>query len=83
MNLTREQIRAAALKLDPLERELLAEELLWSVGPIQQEQIDQAWQTEARRRDAKFRAGESGAKPMDEFLDRIARKARPVPSPSE
>jgi putative addiction module component (TIGR02574 family) len=77
MTLTREQIKAAALELDPLEREALAEELLLSIGSAQQEEIDQAWLAESRRREADFRAGKTGAKPMDEVLDRIARKARP------
>lgn len=77
MTLTREQIRAAALELDPDDREALAEELLLSIGIEEPEAIDQAWLEEARRRDSKFLAGEKDAKPVDEVLDRLKRGARP------
>jgi len=75
--MTREQIKAAALELDPAEREALAEELLLSLDDAERHAIDLVWLAEARRRDADFRSGNSGAKPVDEVLERIARKARP------
>ena len=77
MTLTREQIRAAALELDPNDREALAEELLLSIGVEEREAIDQAWLEEARRRDAALLAGKGHSKPVDEVLGRLQRKARP------
>ncbi len=76
MSLTREQIRSAALQLDPTEREALAEELLRSISGDQSEAIDAAWLTEVHRRDAEFVAGKTGAKPVDEVLNRLESKAR-------
>ena len=65
MALTREQIRTAALELDPDERQALAEELLLSITGAEHEVIDKAWLAEAYRRDAEFAAGKMGAKPID------------------
>jgi putative addiction module component (TIGR02574 family) len=73
--MTREQIKAAALELDPVEREVLAEELLLSIDEKQREAIDEAWLIEARRRDAEFRDGKIGAQPVEEVVERIARRA--------
>ena len=75
--MTREQIKAAALELDPIEREALAEELLLSLDEAEREAIDQAWLAEARKRDAEFRVGKSGITPVEQVLDRIASKANP------
>jgi hypothetical protein len=63
MTLTKDQIKAAALKLDPAEREALAEELLLSIDATQREEVDAAWLAESRQRDEEFRAGRMGAKP--------------------
>ena len=62
MTLTKEQLKSAALQLDPAEREALAEELLLSIDGADREEIDAAWLAEARRRDADFRAGKTSAK---------------------
>lgn len=75
--MTREQIRVAALELDPAERERLAEELLLSIGQSDQEAIDAAWLAEAHRRDALFQAGATTARPVDEVIDRIKRRTTP------
>jgi len=74
MTLSKDQIMTAALKLDPLERETLAEELLLSINDSDHAQIDAAWLGEAHRRDAAFRAGHTSAKPVDEVIQRLLRK---------
>ena len=76
MALTRDQIRSAALQLDPAEREALAEELLLSIGDADRDAIDAAWLAEAHRRDAEYRAGKTCAKPANEVIERLLRKAR-------
>ena len=76
MSLTLEQIRTAALQLDPREREALAEELLLSINGADRDAIDAAWRAEARRRDADLRAGKSQLRPMDEVIDRLKFKPR-------
>ena len=72
--MTRQQIKDAALKLDPAEREILAEELLLSVAESEREAIDAAWLAEAHRRDAQFLAGNSGAKPLEQVFERLKPK---------
>lgn len=76
MTLTKDQIRTAAMKLDPADRETLAEELLLSVDSAEREAIDSAWLAEARRRDAEFAAGKTTAVPVDQAIARIQSKAR-------
>ncbi len=76
MALTKDEIKDAALKLDPAEREMLAEELLLSVSQSERGAIDSAWLVEARRRDADFTAGKCHAKPVDQVVARLEQKAR-------
>ncbi len=71
MPLTKDQIRNAALELDPIEREALAEELLLSISGGEREAIDAAWLAEARRRDAAYQRGETQAKDVDEVITRL------------
>jgi len=52
MTLNKEQVMTEAMKLDPLERESLAEELLLSVHESDRAEIDAAWLAEAKRREA-------------------------------
>src|SRR5438309_719846 len=73
---TKEEIKNAALKLDPAEREALAEELLLSIDSAERAEIDAAWLAEAHRRDADFRAGKTSAKPTEDSSIRPARSAR-------
>ena len=75
--MTKDQIKNAAMELEPAERELLAEELLLSIGDSERESIDRAWLEEAHRRDARYRSGLTGATDVDEVLDRLARKPNP------
>ena len=77
MTLSKDQIMTEAMKLDPLDRETLAEELLLSIHDTDRDQIDAAWLGEARQRDAAFRAGRTGAKPVDEVIQRLLSKGRP------
>lgn len=73
--LTREQIKSAAMQLDPAERESLAEELLLSIDASDRESIDAAWLAEVQRRDADFLAGQTSAKPADDVIHRLQGKA--------
>lgn len=73
--MTREQIRVAAFELEPADREILAQELLLSIGDADQDAIDQAWLAEVRRRDAAFTKGTTTASPVDEVITRIKRRA--------
>lgn len=74
MSLSKEQIKTAALQLDPVEREALAEELLLSVSDTDREAIDAAWLEEAKRRDAGSRQRGGTANRMDGVIGRL--KAR-------
>ena len=76
MVLSRQQIKDAALRLEPGEREALAEELLLSIQEADRERVDAAWLAEARRRDAAYRAGNVTARPVDEIVTRLRDKAR-------
>lgn len=76
MTLTREQIKTAALQLDPADREALAEELLLSLGDAHREAIDAAWLGEVRRRDTDYLGGRTGAKPAEQVVTRLLGNAR-------
>ena len=78
MTYTKEQLLAAALELEPREREALVEELWLSLSPTNadQEEIDRAVLEEAERRTAAYEAGQTVGRPVEEVLDRLLRKAR-------
>jgi putative addiction module component (TIGR02574 family) len=76
MILTREQIKTAALHLEPGDREALAEELLLSLQEADRQKIDAAWLAEARRRDTAYRSGTVAARPVEEVITRLQNKAR-------
>ena len=76
MPMTRDQILAAAMALEPTEREALAEELLLSLTASEREAIDAAWLSEARRREEAFARGEISTSTVDDTLDRIRARAR-------
>lgn len=73
----KDQIMTQAMKLDPCDRETLAEELLLSIQESDRAQIDAAWLSEAHRRDAAFCAGQTSAKPVDAVIQRLLNKGRP------
>ena len=77
MPLTKEQIKTEALNLDPAEREELAEELLLSIDGSNRNAIDAAWLEEARRRDAAYASKKTHAKPVEEVINRLNKKANP------
>ena len=74
MLLTKDQIKSAAMELDPVEREALAEELLLSITSGQRESIDAVWLAEVRRRDAMFSHGNITGRPVDEVIARLRAK---------
>jgi len=76
MSLTKEQVKTAAMQLDPSDRESLAEELLLSLTGEHAAAIDAAWLAEARRRDAAFLRGQTSVRPVDEVIERLKNKAR-------
>jgi hypothetical protein len=69
--MTREQIKSAALDLDPAERQALAEEILLSVTGEDRGAIDAAWLAEARRRDTPG----ASRKPVDQVIERLQNKS--------
>ena len=75
MLMTQDQVKSAAMQLEPHERETLAEELLLSIDQQQSEEIDAAWLIEIRRRDSEFRAGNVEAKPVGEVINRLLSKS--------
>jgi putative addiction module component (TIGR02574 family) len=71
MAMTRQQIKSAALKLAPSEREALAEELLLSIADSERKAIDAEWLAEVHRRDEAFKRGKTGAKPVEMVIERL------------
>lgn len=76
MPMTREQIFAEAMSLDPRDRQELADDLLVSLSDAEREAIDAAWLAEARRREEAFARGEMSTSPVDEVIARIQTKSR-------
>jgi len=75
MLMTKDQVKLAAMQLDPIDREMLAEELLLSIDQRQSAEIDAAWLAELKRRDAEFVAGRVEAKAVDEVINRLLSKS--------
>ena len=76
MGMTRDQLRAEAMALDPKDREVLAEALLLSLTEDDRKAIDAAWLAEVRSREEAFARGESSTSPVDEVITRVRSKAR-------
>jgi hypothetical protein len=76
MILTKNQVKIAAMKLDPGDREALAEELLLSVDGEERQAIDAAWLVEVSRRDKVFLKSKKPAKPVAQVINRLAKKGR-------
>jgi hypothetical protein len=68
MTLTKDQIKEAALHLDPRDREALAEDLLLSVTAEDRESIDASWLQEVRRRDSSPMTVGINARTMESVL---------------
>ena len=76
MPLTKEQLLAEAMALEPGEREALAEELWLSIPEADRQGVDEAWLAEARRRDAAFASGHVKAVPLDEAVERVLARGK-------
>lgn len=71
MSLPVEKITEYALSLNSDARALLADRLVESLDPIDDEEIRAAWAAEAQRRLADLRAGKVVAIPADEVLAHV------------
>jgi putative addiction module component (TIGR02574 family) len=76
MSPTATKLLAEVLKLDPSEREALAEEALRSLSPFDQQSIDAAWLAEVLRRDSALKSGMITAAPLADVVARFAAKDR-------
>jgi hypothetical protein len=74
--MTKDQILAEAMALEPEQREALAHELWESSGGARQAAVDAAWLEEVRRRDAAFAAGQDTESPLDEAVARVLARGR-------
>ena len=72
MALSREQLLAEALALEPMDREALADDILRSLSDAEQHAIDAAWLEEARRRDR----GPVKGSTVDEVIERVRAQGR-------
>ena len=78
---TLEQVRQEAMELPESSRVLLAEDLLGSLTPSDQEQIEKLWSAEIERRLAAFDRGEAKPIPAEEVFRRIRSRLRPSGQP--
>ena len=73
MTLTVEQIAREALALPAEARALLADRLVESLDPVEDDEIQKLWATEARRRREEVREGRINTIPGDEALSYVRR----------
>ena len=74
MSMTKDQILAEAMKLEPAGRGQLAN-AFWRVAHgISREQIDAEWAAEIRRRIDALDRGEASSKLSDEVVERLRKK---------
>ena len=66
--MSRDQIEAEALKLDPKSRARLAGKLLESLEDLSDPECHALWAEEAERRDAELDAGEADTRPADDVF---------------
>lgn len=64
----KEKIKALAMKLTAHERAELAEDLLSSLDPKEEEEIEALWIKEAERRYEAYKRGEMSARSADEVF---------------
>ena len=74
--MTLAEVKMAAMELNPIDRETLAEEILLSLSQSDRDTIEAQWVAEAKRRTAEFRAGRSGTTSVDVVMERLLNKAR-------
>lgn len=75
--MTREQIKNVAMKLEPADREILADELYYSLSGLDQSAIDAAWLAEAKRRYAEHLLHPEYAVPVDAAIQAILAGQKP------
>lgn len=73
--MTIDELRRAALKLDPSNRANLARDLLVSLDDLPRAEVERLWAEEAERRRNEAKSGEVTLVPMDEVFAQ-ARAAR-------
>ena len=73
MTLTVEQIAREAHALPAEARALLADRLVESLDPVEDDEIQKLWATEARRRREEVREGRINTIPGDEALSYVRR----------
>jgi len=82
--MTVDELKRAAMHLDPTERASLARELLASLDALSEPEVERLWLEEAERRRLLVEAGETRLVPMDEVFAqaRARRVSRPLASSS-
>ncbi len=76
MAMTKDELLAEAMALEPQEREEVADALLTSLIGANHAEIDAAWLAESHRRDEAYKRGEVGASTVDEVIDRVRSRVR-------
>ena len=71
MGKSSQAILEEALKLPSKERAAVAEQLIQSLDPIQETEVEQAWQKEIQRRLTEIEKGETTPIPWEEVQDRL------------
>ncbi len=71
MQKSSQAILEQALKLPSNERAAVAEQLIQSLDPIQETDVEQAWQQEVQRRLTEFENGEATTIPWEEVQRRL------------
>lgn len=75
MSMTFEQLSIEVMKLGAKERGALAGQLIHSISREEADASDAEIIAEAERREAEYRKDTSRAKPVDEVIDRLLKKA--------
>jgi len=70
--MTKKELLAEALLLDPEQRALLADEIRFSLSGTTRQEVDAAWLDEARRRDVELAAGAGTTSPLDDVLGGVS-----------
>jgi hypothetical protein len=76
MTLTKNQIKEAAMRLAPGDRESLAEDLLRSISEQDRDAIDAAWLVEVHRRDASPAVLERNARTIESVLSSMEQRLK-------
>jgi putative addiction module component (TIGR02574 family) len=76
MPMTKEQILAEAMALEPADRDDLADRLWRSVERANHQSVEEAWAAEADDRIAAHECGDLTARPMDEVVERLRNRPR-------